>query len=60
MIAKPPTSRVRPHLFVVDPEVPGCCARCNLPGEPDDAHHTLPDVPEQAEHARRYEPGGEG
>lgn len=60
---KPPKSRVKPHLFVPDPDVPGCCGRCHLPGVPGDAHHTLPAAgPEQAEHARRYghEDGGEG
>lgn len=67
----PPKSKVRPHLFVVDPDVParldrdgrvvspGCCATCHLPGEANDKRHTLPDVPAQAEHLRRYE-GGDG
>jgi len=54
---------VRPHLFIPDPDVPADqngrqACRCGLIGEPGDAHHTLPDVPEQAEHVRRYE-GGE-
>lgn len=53
--AKPTGSR---HLFVADPDTPGCCARCHLPGVAGDRRHTLPDVPEQAEHVRRYE-GGE-
>jgi len=39
-------SRVKPHLFVVDPDVPGCCLQCHLPGEPDDKRHTLPDAPD--------------
>jgi hypothetical protein len=56
----------RPHLFVADPTVPldqsgRATCRCQLVGEPGDAHHTLPDVPEQAEHRRRIgEDGGEG
>lgn len=57
--AKPAKSRVRPHLFELDPDVPGCCARCHLPGVAGDQRHTLPPAgPEQAEHQRRYE-GGE-
>ncbi len=57
-------SSLPPHLFVADPDVPpdqagrGAC-RCGLVGEPGDAHHTLPDIPAQAEYLRRYE-GGEG
>jgi hypothetical protein len=58
--AKPkPTGR--PHLFVPDPDVPadhngrGACVTCHLGGEPGDAHHQLPDVPEQAVVAARYE-----
>lgn len=65
MTAKPkPTGR--PHLFVADPDVPADhrgrrTCRCSLVGEPGDAHHQLPDVPEQAEHRRRVgEDGGEG
>lgn len=52
-------SRVKPHPFVTDPAVPpgqdgrGACATCHLIGEAGDAHHTLPDIPEQAEHRRR-------
>lgn len=48
-------------LFTPDPAVPPdhngrqACARCGLMGEPGDAHHTLPDVPEQAVVASRYE-----
>lgn len=60
----PPKSKVPPHLFVVDPDVPpdqfgrrACLAPgCHLMGKPGDAHHTLPDVPEQADVLRRYEP----
>lgn len=52
---RPAKSSVRPHLFVVDPDVPGCCARCHLPGVAGDQRHTLPDVPEQAVVAGRYE-----
>lgn len=49
----------RPHPFVADPELPPdqggrqVCATCHLVGLPDDAHHQLPNVPEQAEHRRR-------
>jgi hypothetical protein len=42
---RPAKSRVRPHLFVVDPGVPGCCARCHLPGAAGDKRHTLPVLP---------------
>lgn len=49
----PPKSKVPPHLFVVDPDVPpdqfgrrACLAPgCHLMGKPGDAHHTLPDGP---------------
>lgn len=57
-------TKVRPHLFVPDPDVPAdqngrrACATCHLIGEAGDTHHTLPDAPAQAEHLRRYE-GGE-
>jgi hypothetical protein len=56
-----------PHPFVPDLNLPphpadlerrGVCARCHLLGRPGDPHHDVPDVPEQAEVARRYEPGG--
>lgn len=56
-------SRLRPHLFVPDLDVPpgqdgrGACGTCHLIGEAGDAHHALPDVPEMAEHLRRYEGG---
>jgi hypothetical protein len=54
-----PKSKVRPHLFVVDPDVPGCCARCHLPGAAGDAHHTLPPAGDaQDEHRRRAGEGG--
>lgn len=58
-------SKVKPHLFVPDATVPpdqngrGACATCHLIGEPGDAHHRLPEVPEQAEHRRRVD-GGDG
>ncbi len=54
-----------PHVFVEDRSVPAdqqgrhACATCHCMGKPDDAHHTLPDVPAQAEHLRRYEGGSE-
>lgn len=52
---------VRPHLFVADPDVPPDhngqhACHCGLIGRPGDAHHQLPDVPEQAIVAARYEP----
>jgi hypothetical protein len=61
VVTKPPKSSVRPHLFVVDPDTPGCCLNCRLVGEPGDPRHTLPTVPEQAVVAGRYEheDGGE-
>jgi hypothetical protein len=45
-------SRVHPHVFVSDPEVPpdhigrrACAAPgCHLMGEPGDAHHTVPEL----------------
>lgn len=57
-------SKVPPHPFQLDPDVPadphtgrGACAvqGCHLIGEPNDAHHTMPVVPEQAAHRDRYE-----
>jgi hypothetical protein len=54
----PPKSKVPPHVFVPDPDVPADhtgrqACRCGLVGEPNDAHHTMPEVPEQAESRRR-------
>lgn len=52
---------VPPHVFAADPDLPAdhtgrhICAVCHLLGRTGDAHHTLPDVPEQADHARRYD-----
>lgn len=43
--------RPAPHVFVADPELPAdingrqVCARCHLVGQPDDAHHAMPDTP---------------
>lgn len=55
---KAPTPGRGGHLFERDPDTPGCCAACHLPGKPGDAHHTLPDAPpEHAEHLRRYADG---
>ncbi len=57
----PPKSKVSPHPFQGDPDIPpsldgrGACSVCHLVGKAGDAHHTLPEVPEQAEHLRRYE-----
>lgn len=51
--------RVCGGVFTADPAVPPdpltgrrACV-CRLVGEPGDAHHTLPDVPEQQESRRR-------
>jgi hypothetical protein len=61
-----PKPTIPAHLFVADPDVPPdqsgrATCRCQLVGEPGDAHHTLPDVPAQAEHRRwAGEDGGEG
>lgn len=52
-------SKLSPHVFIPDPDVPPdtkgrtACNTCHLIGETDDAHHRMPDVPEQAEHRRR-------
>lgn len=53
----------RPHLFVLDPDVPpdhngrGACAECHLIGAPGDTHHTLPDEHDaMAGHRSRYDP----
>jgi hypothetical protein len=56
-------SKIPPHPFQRDPDLPPdqngryvCRAPgCHLVGEPDDIHHTMPDVPAQAEHHGRYE-----
>lgn len=46
--------------FLPDPDIPAdhnglqACATCHLLGEPGDAHHDMPAVPEQDEHRRRY------
>jgi hypothetical protein len=51
--------RPGPHVFVADPDLPPdhtgrqVCLRCHLVGEVRDAHHDMPDIPEQAE-ARRW------
>jgi hypothetical protein len=62
---RPTKSTIRPHLFVLDPDVPadvngvGACSVCHCMGKAGDPRHTLPPAgPEQAEHLRRYE-GGE-
>jgi hypothetical protein len=55
----------RPHLFVADPDVPPdqsgrATCRCQLVGEPGDAHHTLPDAPvRDVQQLRAGEDGGE-
>lgn len=50
-------SKLNPHPFQADPDLPADSrgrrvCRCGLLGEPGDAHHAMPDVPEQAEHRR--------
>lgn len=53
------SQRPSPHPFMADPELPAdmngrhVCARCHLVGQAGDAHHDMPDVPEQAESRRR-------
>jgi hypothetical protein len=57
-MSRSPKSHVRPHALALDPDVPpdldgrGTC-RCGLIDIPGDLRHTLPTVPEQAEHRRR-------
>ncbi|HXM55369.1 MAG TPA: hypothetical protein VOB72_08265 [Candidatus Dormibacteraeota bacterium] len=59
---KPRTPRrVCGGVFQLDPDVPPdsngrATCRCRLVGEPGDAHHLLPVVPEQAAVAARYDP----
>jgi hypothetical protein len=61
----PPKSKQRPHLFVVDSDVPPdlngrrYCRDCGVAERDGDLRHTLPDIPAQAEHLRRYEGGEE-
>jgi hypothetical protein len=51
-VSRPKTS-VPPHPFQLDPDVPadqngrGAC-RCGLIGQPGDAHHAMPDAPQDA------------
>lgn len=61
----PPKSKVPPRVcggvFQPDPDLGTDVngrrvCRCGLIGEPGDAHHTLPVVPEQAAVAARYDP----
>jgi hypothetical protein len=52
-------SRLHPHVFVADPDVPpdhtgrrACAAPgCHLMGKPGDAHHTVPDAEPDARSA---------
>lgn len=51
-VVSPPKTRVCGGLFTPDPDLPADhqgrrTCRCGLLGEAGDAHHTLPDVPEQ-------------
>ena len=45
MTREPPRSRIRPHPFVVDPELGAdwfgrrTCLKCRIVGEPGDVHH---------------------
>jgi hypothetical protein len=51
--------------FTPDPDLPPdhlgrrACIHCNLMGRPNDPHHPMPDVPEQAEARHRVDPGDE-
>ena len=53
-------STVAPHPFTPDPDIGPAhdgrltCLTCRMLGRRDDARHTMPVVPEQAEHLRRY------
>ena len=53
-------STVAPHPFTPDPDIGPAhdgrltCLTCRMLGKRDDARHTMPIVPEQAEHLRRY------
>jgi hypothetical protein len=55
---KPPRSKVTPHVFQPDPDVPPdplsrnareVCRTCHLLGQPGDAHHTMPEPVEDAQ-----------
>ena len=52
--------RPSPHPFTPDPDIGAAhdgrltCLTCRMLGKRDDARHTMPTVPEQAEHLRRY------
>lgn len=55
-------SKLAPHLFAEDPDVPRdhlgrAFCRCGVVDIAGDARHTMPDVPEQAEHRNRYDGG---
>jgi hypothetical protein len=57
--------RPGPHVFVADPDLPPdhqgrrVCFECHLVGRPGDAHHDMPDVPEQALARARVDPHDE-
>jgi hypothetical protein len=56
-------SRRHTHPFTpsdLPPDVngQGVCGTCNVLGRPGVGVHSLPTVPAQAEHVRRYEPDG--
>jgi hypothetical protein len=58
------TERPSPHVFVADPDLPPDMngrrvCRCGLLGRPGDAHHDMPDVPEQALARVRVDPHDE-
>lgn len=62
-----PKTKVTPHLFVVDRDVPPdpldttgarACRTCHLIGRPGDAHHKLPDPVPDAHSAAAGEGGG--
>ncbi len=65
----PPKSKVPPRVcggvFQPDPELSTdvngrATCRCQLPGEPGDAHHTLPEPVRDVQQLRAGEDGGEG
>jgi hypothetical protein len=46
-------SALPPHIFTPDPDIPADMngnrvCRCGLVGKPGDAHHTLPEPPDDA------------
>lgn len=53
-MTRPKPSKVAPHPFAADPDVPADSrghqvCRCGLIGEPGDPHHTMPERPPEAD-----------